>query len=150
VRIGELIDAAGTEVVILERVAFGAGQTNWFVCRDSGEYGSVFAGLLPGSSVSVYFDGRIARSRYGDPVRAAILRIAAAEHDCVVGVLGAEPGRLEVEFIESAGELDEFEQTLGDCSEVYFGSFPGRDNDGVKAVTFTVPDEDGQVRAHPH
>ncbi|WP_329310994.1 hypothetical protein [Streptomyces sp. NBC_01262] len=85
-----------------------------------------------------------------DAVRETILRIAAEEYDCVVGVPGAEPGRLEVEFIAGAGELDEFEETLGDYSEVYVGSFPGRDNDGVRAITFTVPDEDGRVRAHPH
>jgi hypothetical protein len=27
---------------------------------------------------------------------------------------------------------------------------PGRDNDGVNAVTLTLPDLDGTVRAHPH
>lgn len=82
--------------------------------------------------------------------RGAALRIATAEHDCVVGVLSADPARLTVEFIAGPGELDEFEETLGDHSEVYVGPFPGPDDDGVKAITFTVPDEDGVVRPHPH
>ena len=150
VDIAKLIDAAEPDVVILERVAYGAGQTNWFVCRESGEYRTVSAGLRPGSRVTVLLDGQIARSRYSDSVRATILRIAAAEHDCVVGVLSADPARLTVEFIAGPGELDEFEETLGDHSEVYVGPFPGPDDDGVKAITFTVPDEDGVVRPHPH
>ena len=145
-----LAAASAQPVIVLERVARAAGRTNWFACRTAAEYDGIAPGFLPGSKVSVYFDGRLSFHRYDDSVRAEILRIARRDHDCVVAVLGAAHPRLEVEFIAGASELDEFEQTLGDLSEVCFGAYPGDENDGTNALTWTVPDPDGVVRAHPH
>ncbi|MDV9170118.1 hypothetical protein R6V09_08185 [Streptomyces sp. W16] len=145
-----LTGASAQPVIVLERVARAAGRTNWFACRTAAEYAEIEPGFLPGSKVSAYFDGRLSFHRYDDSVRAEILRIARRDHDCVVAVLGAAPPRLEVEFIAGAGELDEFEETLGDLSEVCFGAYPGDDNDGMNALTWTVPDADGVVRTHPH
>jgi hypothetical protein len=31
-----------------------------------------------------------------------------------------------------------------------FGAFPGRDDDGERALTLPLPDADGVVRPHPH
>nr|WTB29445.1 hypothetical protein OG781_07990 [Streptomyces sp. NBC_00830] len=148
--IGNLVESSEHEVIVLERVARAAGQTNWFICCNSNDFIEVSRKFQPGSCVSVYFDGRIARHRYDESVRAAIIRIAAEEHDCVVGVRAVDQFRLEVDFIGGLGELEECEQTLGDLSEVYFGSFPGRDHDGVSAVTLIVPDADGIKRKHPY
>ena len=33
--------------------------------------------------------------------------------------------------------------------EIYFGTFPGWDNDDVNAITIIPPDTDGVVRSHP-
>lgn len=145
-----LTRASAQPVIVLERVARSAGRTNWFACRTAAEYDGIVSGFLPGSKVSAYFDGRLSFHRYDDSVRAEILRIARRDHDCVVAVLGADPPRLEVEFIAGAGELDEFEETLGDLSEVCFGACPGDENDGTNVLTWTVPDADGVVRMHPH
>lgn len=148
--VGNMVESSEHEVIVLERVARAAGQTNWFSCCNSNEFIEVSKKFLPGSCVSVYFDRRIARNRYDESVREAILKIAAEEIDCVVGVCAVDQFRLEVDFIGGLGELEEFEQTLGDLSEVYFGSFPGRDHDGIRAVTLVVPDADGIVRKYSY
>lgn len=148
--VGNLVESSEHEVIVLERVARAAGQTNWFSCRNSNDFIEVGRKFLPGSCVSVYFDGRIARHRYDEFVREAIIKIAAEEHDCVVGVRALDQFLLEIDFIGGLRELEEFEQTLGDLSEVYFGSFPGRDHDGESAVTLVVPDAHGVRRKHPY
>ncbi|WP_406861221.1 hypothetical protein ABZO31_12480 [Streptomyces sp. HUAS MG47] len=148
--IGALIDEASADAVVLDRVAYGAGATRWFVCRTAGEYTGVRGAFGARDCVSVYLDGRIGRVAYGPSVRAEILRIAARDRDCVVGVLRDGSCVLEVEYIAGEAELDEFEESLGRAAEVYVGAFPGRDDDGVRAVTFVVPDPDGTVRAAPH
>ena len=148
--IGRLVDAASVDVVVLDRVAYGAGMTNWFVCRTAEEYAAVRRTLRPRNCVSVYLDGRIALQRYEPSVREEILRIAARERDCVVVVAGSESGPLETWFIAGDEELDELEETLSAGAEVYIGAFPGRDDDGVHAVTFIVPGPDGVVRGAPY
>lgn len=127
-------------------MAYGGGQTNWFACRSAADYLFVRSLLMPRSCVSVYLDGRIRGASYRPEAKAEILHIAKEEHDCVVGVRGVDLCRLQVEFIAGRDEMEEFEATLGDSSEVFFGSFPGRDDDGERAITFIVPDPDGVTR----
>jgi hypothetical protein len=55
--------------------------------------------------------------------------------------------RIEVDY---PGYLEEITRTLGNDSRIYVGSSPRRDNDGVNAVTLTLPDLDGITRAHPY
>ncbi|MFE7707252.1 hypothetical protein ACFU6I_15900 [Streptomyces sp. NPDC057486] len=148
--IGNLIDSSEHEAIALERVARAAGRTNWFSCRISVDFSELTRRFLPGSCVSVYLDGRIAWHRYDESVRESIIRIAAEEHDCVVGVRGVDQFSIEVDFIGGPAELDVYEQTLGNLSKVYYGSFPGRDDDGLNAVTLIVPDADGIRRDHPY
>ncbi|MEU8529037.1 hypothetical protein AB0C77_26145 [Streptomyces sp. NPDC048629] len=148
--VGRLVEESSFEVVVLERVAYGAGQTNWFVCRDSEEYFFISNLLLPGSCVTVCLDGRISKAKYAFAIREKILRIAELEHDCVVGMLGVDRCRLDVEFIAGDEEMDDFEAALGDRSEIFFGAFPGRSSEEGRVITFTVPDSDGVVRNAPH
>ncbi|MFJ7949850.1 hypothetical protein ACIQ6K_40760 [Streptomyces sp. NPDC096354] len=148
--IGNLIDSSEHEAIVLERVARAAGRTNWFSCRSSADFSELARRFLPGSCVSVYLDGRIACHRYDESVRKSIIKIAAEEYDCVVGMRGVDQFSIEVDFIGGPAELDEYEQAVGNLSQVYYGSFPGRDNDDLNAVTLIVPDADGIRRAHPY
>ncbi|MGH1556392.1 hypothetical protein ACRAWF_45500 [Streptomyces sp. L7] len=72
------------------------------------------------------------------------LRIARRDHDCVVAVLGAAPPR-QARWSSSRARANSAssKRTLGDLSEVCFGAYPGDENDGTNALTWTVPDADG-------
>ena len=136
--------------VILERVARAAGATNWFYCCNQAQLQVVESQLLPGSAVSFYFDDRIQAVQYSPQFKPAMEKIIAETRCVVVGLLGHDGLRLDVEYVESAGELAEVTANFDSTTLFFFGEFPGRDNDGVRAVSVVLPDEDGVVRPHPH
>jgi len=70
--------------------------------------------------------------------------------EIVVGHLAADQLHITVDYPSGSEGLDEFTQILGSDSWIYFGRFPGRDNDGIHAVTLTLPDLDGITRTHPY
>jgi len=100
--------------------------------------------------VSFYFDGRIRCRALDDDVAGEILDLAVRHGDVVVGTLGEDRLEILVDFVAGPNELSEFCSALPSGTQVFFGAFPGRDDDGVGAITLTLPDADGVVRAHPH
>lgn len=136
--------------VVLERIAYGGGETNWYVCRNRSDADDIGRRLKPGSSVSFYFDDRISCRQYGPAVRDEILDIVKDTGDAVVGQLATDGLTIEMEVIAGPNDLSEYAATLVDDALLYYGAFPGRDDDGWRAITFTVADADGVVRAHPH
>jgi hypothetical protein len=142
--------------IVLERLARGGGATQWYQCRDHANLGAITAELRPGSVVSFYFDERIRHGLYTADVRAQMLRLMRSLRDAgdsgeiVVGQLASDGVHIDVDYPSGPGDLDEITRTLGSRAWIYFGPFPGRDNDGVHAVTLTLPDHDGITRAHPH
>lgn len=138
------------EAVVLERLARGGGATNWFFCPKAGAIDDIARRLSPGSVVSFYFDGRIARSDYSADVKMRIEELVSGGRECMVGVLADDGPTIDVEFITAPSELAEIVEGLAPSSMLFFGEFPGRDDDGVNAVTVTLPDADGVVRCHPH
>lgn len=143
--------------IVLERIARGAGATNWYRCPGHAHLAALSAELSPGSVVSFYFDGRIASRRYTPEVREQMLQlmrslrgIPGETGEIVVGCLDADNLHITTDFPSRPEDLDEFTQTLGTEPWIYFGRFPGRDNDGANAVTLTLPDLDGITRRHPH
>lgn len=148
---GRLISLLVTRpAVVLERVARGGGATNWFYVASPGQLDELASRLRPGSSVSFYFDDRIKRSVLGDEFVDDVLDIVAAEGEAVVGVLADGGLELDVDFVAGLGDLTEMLGGRRDGAVVFAGAFPGRDDDGVNAVTVDLPDADGVVRSHPH
>jgi len=145
-----LLAASPRGTIVLERIARGAGATRWFAIPGVERLGDLSARLSPGSSVSFYFDDRLAAAPYGPDVVAEIVRVAARDGDAVVGTLPAGEIELDVEFVASPAELDEYAEDLLAGAIVIYGAFPARDNDGESAVTLDLPDRDGVVRPHPH
>ena len=136
--------------VVLERVARGGGETRWFFLVGAGELPSLSARLSPGSAVSFYFDDRIRRwAAVDDAAVAAVLDVVHASGEAVVGLLMPDGVTLDVEFVSGLGDLSDFVagRTPG---ELFVGSYPARDDDGIHAVTLILPDRDGVVRCHPH
>ena len=137
-------------VVVLERLARAAGATNWYVLRQATQLSDLATKLSPGSSLSFYFDGRLAVGNYDAALVEELLRIARIEHDAVIGKLSDDGITLEVDFVANLADLEEFRRALAPGTPVYHGAFPARDNDGKAAVTIDLPDRDGVVRKHPH
>jgi hypothetical protein len=136
--------------IVLERIARGGGATSWYHCHDQNHLAAIIAELRPGSLVSFYFDDRIAYRRYTPQLHQQMLHTIAETGDVVVGQLTPDALHIDVHHPGSPGDLDEYTQTLGTHSRVYVGAFPAPDNDGIHAVTITLPDFDGITRTHPH
>lgn len=135
--------------VVLERIACGGGATRWYFCRDAHALEVIEGELSPGSDASFYFDERIRKVVLSPSVRSEIEQISARDGDAVVGVL-EDQIHIRVDFPGGPRDLGEFASTLSSDATVFAGVFPPRDNDGVWAVTVTLPDADGIERAHPY
>jgi hypothetical protein len=138
------------DAVVLERIAFGGGATNWFYCRDADHLARIEADLSPGSVVSFYFDGRIRDTRNAPAHKPEMERIITETGDVVIGFLRDDGHILDVEFVDNTHRLIEIINDLSSTTRVFYGQFPARDSDGVSAVTVVLPDADGTVRDHPH
>jgi len=106
--------------------------------------------LSSGSVVSFYFDDRIRMSPTSPQLSAEIEKIIEVTGDAVVGVVRGAGVEIEAEIVVSGDDLAEFMSTVPSPSLIFYGAFPGRDNDGTRAVTVTLPDADGIVRSHRH
>lgn len=135
--------------VVMERIARGGGATRWFFLQSNIAVDQLCGRLSPGSVVSFYFDGRLRRAKFNDEVAGHILDLVVQHGDAVVGSLSEDELEIVVEIVAGPNELSEVSPELAG-REVFFGATPGRDNDGLRAITLTLPDSDGVVREHPH
>ena len=135
-----IVDRLGTTgAVILERVAKGGGATRWYYCPDKSQLGAVEERLSPGSAVSFYFDGRIKSAIYSPEVKSKIEGIIIDESEAVLGRLRDDGLQIEVQLVSNIDEIDDFASTINPTSRVFYGAFPGRDSDGVRAITVVLP-----------
>jgi hypothetical protein len=141
---------SGAEILVYERIARGGGATRWFVATDAGQLRDVAGRLRPGSCVSFYRDGRIRRAPYSDEVEIELIEYIVRDRDALLGWRLPGTPELHMEVVSAPMELSEFEVEAIAQGEVFYGASPGRDNDGVNAVTVLLPDADGVVRPHPH
>ena len=105
---------------------------------------------MPGSRVSFYFDGRIGRAPASPQLATEIERIITETRDAVVGLLDADSVHIAAQIIVSRDDLDELMSKIPAAAELFYGPFPAADDDGDRAVTVTLPDQDGIVRRHPY
>jgi len=136
--------------VILERIAYGAGNTSWYYCGGVEDLQRIVSRFRPGSAVTFYFDGRIERADYSPDSLRQIESLFVKADEIVVGALAEDGISIEVGFPASMAEVEEQLAEAARGSVVFFRLFPGRENDGRTAVTLDMPDADGVVRPHPH
>lgn len=136
--------------VVLERIARGGGATNWFLLRTPNDLEALSNRLRPGSCVSFYFDDRFTLGAIDADARAVILDIATLDSSAVLGAVSDSTIEISVDFPSGKSELDAFLSDHEAAASFVYGRFPGRDDDGTRAVTVTLPDADGITRAHPH
>lgn len=140
---------AASGAVILERIARGAGTTCWYLCPDAAHIDTIAERLHAGSLVSFYFDNRITQRFDSPQCRIDIEKTIVETSDCVVGVLNQDGVEIEMFHYASTHDFDgQIEFTSS--RQVFYGKYPGRDNDMINAITFRLPDSDGVVRKHPY
>lgn len=81
---------------------------------------------------------------------ARVRRMLADTGEVLIGGIGQDGVSLEMVVVVGNSELAELEEQLLDHESVFYGVFPGTDNDGTAAITCILPDADGVVRKHPH
>ena len=81
---------------------------------------------------------------------ATVQRATESSGECVVGFARPSSLLIDVDFVATPSESTDLVREAGVPGLIFAGPFPSRDNDGVGAVTATLPDLDGVVRAHPH
>jgi hypothetical protein len=140
--------ASADGVIILERVARAAGATRWFYCRSMAEVEELLPSFRWGSRVGFFFDNRIRRQPFSEEVGEQITDIATVTGEVLLGREGPAEPELEMDFL-SPDELPERLAGLRVDEVVYYGAFPAMDEDGVSAVSYTPPDDDGIVRPQP-
>jgi len=141
---------ASRPALVLEHIARGGGLTKWYYCPGCLSLASVEARFSPGSVVSFYFDDRIRNDVHSPSVQIAVEAVIARNGEAMVGALAEDDTRIDAEIISGPNELAEYLSMVKPGSRVFYGPFPAKDNDGVRAVTIVLPDADGTVRAHPH
>jgi hypothetical protein len=136
--------------VVLERIARGGGATRWYYCADAGALEAIAGELRPGSAVSFFFDDRIRSDVLSPDVRLQIENMMEAVGETTVGILRTDNVHIDVAFVSDWSEVEDCFPTVDPAARIFYGEFPGRDNDGLHAVTLILPDRDGIVRNHPH
>lgn len=134
--------------VVLERIARGAGMTKWYYCRDLSQLGVVIDSLRPGSQVSFYFDGHIRKAPPSDALAERLSALVRDSEGFIAGCLDANGVDINMKDCDP----DDIADLMRDRSNaaIFHGEYPAADNDGVDAITVTLPDADGAVRGHPH
>lgn len=146
--IAKLLSASSA--VVLERLAYGGGSTNWFYCENQRSLQKIEAALSPSSRACFYFDGRIRSGIFSELSVAAIRGVLEATGEILVGTLEPDGYRIEMIILNGLEELSEHTPRLAAASMIFYGVFPTPDNDGVHAVTLDIADQDGIVTSHPH
>src|SRR5215471_14557201 len=102
---------AEAEAVVLERIAYGAGATSWYYCKGVEQLGLLASLLSPGSVVSFYFDGRIARLRRSavtGEVEARMRNVVRRGGDLVFGALQEDGVRVDAALLCEDEEIDRY------------------------------------------
>jgi hypothetical protein len=136
--------------VALERIARGGGATKWHYCPSSLSIEALETRFSPGSVVSFYFDDQIRNNPYSPGIKVAVEAVIVQSGEAVVGTLAEDGISIDAEILTGPNELADFLLAVKPGARIFYGPFPAKDNDGVRAVTLVLPDADGKVRLHPH
>ena len=134
--------------VVLERIARGAGSTQWLFCRSLADVETILPRLRPGSWVGFFFDDRIRQGSFGPEVEQEIWDIATSTGEVLVGVELSDGLEIDMHYSDPE-DLSEYTASLWVGQTVYYGEFPFIEDDGVRSISFTPPDADGVVRPQP-
>jgi hypothetical protein len=138
------------QIVVLERLARGAGAARWFFVTSRATLDQVFDLLRGGSSVSFYFSRHLHVEADNEDSRQSMFDELTACGEVILGYPSPDAPELEMEIISGPSELTECLMLHPEGSLAVWGQWPPRENDGKYAITVDLVDADGVLRAHPH
>lgn len=138
-----------TRVVVLERLARGAGATDWFLAKSQQDVRRIFGMLKPGSRVMFYFGGPLRVEPLSETVIGAMFEAVGVDSELVIGTPRMmEPLILDATLVFGPSELADYLIQPRPAGDVVWGVFPGAEESD--AVTVVLVDNDGTSRPHPH
>jgi hypothetical protein len=138
-----------TRIIVLERIARGAGSTRWYLANTRQDISRVFGMLLPGSRVTFYFGGPLRVEPVSETLIGAMFEALGEDNELVIATPGSmEPLALDAVLVFGSSELSEYLIWPRPTADVVWGRFPGTEE--PDAVTVELVDADGTLRAHPH
>ena len=139
------------QVIVLERLARGAGAARWFFATNISALEHIFDLFRGGSSVSFYFSSRhLHVEADNEDSRQDMFDEVTKYGEVVLGYPSPDSPELEIAIISGPSELAEFLMLHPEGSLAVWGQWPPRENDGKDAITVDLVDADGILRAHPH
>jgi hypothetical protein len=135
--------------IVLERLHREDRAVSWYRCDGASALDEIADRLRPGALVSFYFDGRVRHVRGGSSVASEVEGVLARHGEAVVGTLAADGIEITASTVASVEALTAWiAGASGD--DVFYGAVPGRDDDGVTAITLALPDSDGAILPLPY
>jgi len=138
------------QVVVLERLARGAGAARWFFVTSRAMLERVFDMLRSGSSVSFYFSEYLHVEADTEATRQEMFDEVIQHGELVLGYPSPDDPELEMPIISGPSELTECLMLHPEDSLAVWGQWPPREDNGEKAITVDLVDADGVLRSHPH
>ncbi len=149
-RLSARLSEPWNRVVVLERLARSGGATNWYYAETAAPVREIFSALRGGSRVSFYFGAGMRVEPFTEDAVDRMFEVVSHSGEIVVGVPAAGRVDFAVELPTAPSELAEFLVHVPHGSLVVWGPWPDVADDGEDAVTVTLVDSDGVLRAHPH
>ena len=137
-------------VVVLEEIAWGAGETRWYLARVRSDLEEIFALFQWGSRVSFYFDSFFSISEPGENALQHIAESVAGKTELVVGFWPATGVRCDAVLLAPDETVEEFFNLQGDGGLLFWGDWPPAGPDSERAITRILVDADGVQRGHPY
>jgi hypothetical protein len=138
---------AKSRTVIVERIAYGAGSTNWWLLESPPDVSLLASRAAPGSSLSLYPESRWSEVAIDAEVRATILSMVRQNEEAFVA-RRLEGIELAGAYVMSAEDLDDLLVDQLGGHPLIFGTSSLIDDESV--LTVYLPDRDGTTRRHPY
>lgn len=148
--LADRLAAEWRQIVVLERLARGAGTARWFFVTSLVTLERVFDRLRGGSSVSFYFSRHLHVGADDEDSRQKMFEEVTQYGEIVLGYPSQDVPELEMAIISGPSELTEYLMLHPEGSLAVWGRWPPRQNDGADAITIDLVDADGVLRSHPH
>ena len=142
------LESPWQRIVVLERVARGAGATRWYLVKDRRALERTFASLGPGSQVTLYFQGPMCVGPLDPSIIGEMFATVGDTGEIVIAHPKDGAVALQVEFVSGPSELTEFLMQPNPSGDLVWGPFPGQEE--PDALTIDLVDADRVLRPHPH
>ena len=137
-------------VIVLEQIAWGAGETRWYFARTLADLKETFSLLQWGSLVSFFFDSFFSISQPSENALGYIDESILGKTELVVGFWPAAGVKCDVVLLAPTESVEEFFDLQSNGGLLFWGDWPDAGPDSERVITRVLVDDDGVLRGHPY